>query len=210
MPEAKWERLAAWAGLIFVAFFFAALSDPVVDPTGDGESVVAAQLLDHRVRAQLAAYAGGLAAVALVWFVGSLRSTLRRAEGGTGRLSAVAFGGGVMAGATLLASSTFLSAAISLADYGDDPTGARLAAGFSEHLFFATSFGMALLVGATFLLALRHEAIPIGLASVGAAGGGLFLIPIWPLFVFGFFIVQFWVAALSVFLIRRSAPLDKT
>ena len=48
---------------------------------------------------------------------------------------------------------------------------ARLAAGFSEHLFFATSFGMALLVGATFLLALRHEAIPIALASVGAAGG---------------------------------------
>src|SRR5688500_16678454 len=96
MPEEKWERWAAGAGLIFVDLFIGALFDPVVDPLGDEASVVAAQLLDNRGPARLAAYAGGFAALALVWFVGSLRSTLRRAEGGTGRLSAVAFGGGVM------------------------------------------------------------------------------------------------------------------
>ena len=39
-----------------------------------------------------------LAAVAFIWFAGSLRSVLRRKEGGEGRLSTIAFGGGVAAG----------------------------------------------------------------------------------------------------------------
>jgi hypothetical protein len=203
MTEAKWERLAAGAGLLFVALFIAALFDPVVDPAGDEASVVAAQLLDNPGQTWLAIYAGGLAAVALVWFVGSLRSTLRRAEGGTGRLSAVAFGGGLMAGAALLASSAFLSAAVSLADYGDDPAGARLAASFAEHLFFAANYGMALLVGATFALALRHGVIPGWLAWVGAVGGVLLLVAIWPFFIFGGLVFLFWVAALSLVLMRQ-------
>lgn len=203
MREAKWERLAAGAGLAFVALFMGALSDPVIDPVGDGASVVAGQLLDNRVQARLAVYAGGLAALALVWFVGSLRSTLRRAEGGTGRLSAVAFGGGVMAGVTLLASSAFSSAALEFADYGDDPAGARLAAGLAESLFYATNFGMALLVGATFVIALRHGVIPRWLAWVGAVGGVLSLVLIWPFFVIGVLVFLFWVAALSFVLISR-------
>jgi hypothetical protein len=74
MAESKLERLAAGAGLMFVALFIGALFDPVVDPIGDDAAVVAAQLLENRGQARLAIYAGGLAALALVWFVGSLRS----------------------------------------------------------------------------------------------------------------------------------------
>ena len=44
-----------------------------------------------------------LAAVAFIWFAGSLRVVLRRKEGGEGRLSAIAFGGGVAAGVCMLA-----------------------------------------------------------------------------------------------------------
>ena len=44
-----------------------------------------------------------LAAVAFIWFAGSLRAVLRRNEGGEGRLSAIAFGGGVAAGVFMLA-----------------------------------------------------------------------------------------------------------
>lgn len=205
MAESKRERLAAGAGLIFVVLFIGALSDPVVDPIGDGASIVAGQLLDNRGQARFAVYAGGLAALALVWFVGSLRSTLRRAEGGNGRLSAVAFAGGVMAGVTILASSAFSWAALEFADYGDDPAGARLAAGFAEYLFFFTNFGMALLVGASFVIALRHGAIPLWLAWVGAVGGALSLVLIWPFFVLGVLIFMFWVAALSIVLIRRGS-----
>ena len=68
---------------------------------------------------------------------------------------------------------------------------------------FATSCGLALLVGATFVIALRHRAIPRWLTWVGAVGAALSLIPIYPIFVFGVLIVLFWVAALSIVLIRR-------
>lgn len=205
ITESKLERLAAAAGLMFVALFIGALFDPVIDPIGDDAAVVAAQLLENRGQARLAIYAGGLAALALVWFVGSLRSTLRRAEGGTGRLSAVAFGGGVMAGATLLASSAFSSAALEFADYGGDPAGARLAAGLAEYLFYATNFGIALLVGATFVIAFRHGAISRWLAWVGAVAGAMSLVFVWPFFVIGMLIFLFWVTALSISLMSRSA-----
>ena len=201
----KRERLAAGAGLIFVVLFIGALSDPVVDPIGDDASLVARQLLDNRVQGRVAVYAGGLAALALVWFVGSLRSTLRRAEGGTGRLSAVAFAGGVLAGGTILASSAFSWAALEFADYGNDPAGARLAAAFAEYLFYSANFGTALLVGATFVVALRHGAIPLWLAWVGAVGGALSLVFFWPFIVLGGMVFLFWVAALSIVLIRRGS-----
>ena len=49
------------------------------------------------------AYLVLLSTVPLLWFVGSLRSTLRTAEGGSGRLSAVAFGGGIVGAAAVMA-----------------------------------------------------------------------------------------------------------
>jgi hypothetical protein len=38
-----------------------------------------------------------------LWFLGSLRAVLRRAEGGVGRLSAVAYGGGLATAVLMLA-----------------------------------------------------------------------------------------------------------
>jgi hypothetical protein len=55
-----------------------------------------------------------LGAILLIWFFGSLRSTLRGAEGGSGRVSAIAFGGGLLASAGLLMSAApILQGAIS-------------------------------------------------------------------------------------------------
>ena len=90
------------------------------------------------------------------------------------------------------------------------------AASFAEHLFYAANYGMALLVGATFVLALRHGVIPRWLAWVGAVGGVLLLVAIWPFFIFGGLIFLFWVAALSFVLMGRivvrtaSGLVDKT
>jgi hypothetical protein len=110
-----------------------------------------------------------------------------------------------MAGGTLLASTAFSSAALEFADYGGDPASARLAAGLAEYLFYATNFGTALLVGATFLLAWRYGAIPRWLAWVGAVAGALSLVLIWPFFVIGVLIFLFWVAAVSIVLLGRNS-----
>jgi membrane-associated protease RseP (regulator of RpoE activity) len=139
-----------------------------------------------------------------VWFAASLVSTLRQAEGEAGVLSAVAFAGGVMAGVTLLASSALTRTAAEFVRRQDDSEGARLASSLAESTMgVATIFGLALLVGATFVIAWRHQAIPRWLAWVGAVGAVLSLVPQYPIFGFGFLIVLFWVAVLSIVLIRR-------
>lgn len=205
MQQSAWERVAAGTGLAFVVLLvFGAVIDPVADPTGDGAATVSAQLLDNKARVLLGVYAASFAALTLVWFAGSLRSTLRQAEGGQGgRLSAVAFAGAVMAAVAILASAAMQTGALELADYGNDAAGARLAASLARSLFFATGFGLALLVWATFVVAIRHAAIPRWLAWVGLVGAALAVVVIWPFFAIGFVIVLFWVAALSIVLIRK-------
>ncbi len=205
MAQSTWERLAAGTGLVFVVLIIVSgVVNPVADALGDDPSVVADKLLDNQARAVGSASAGVLAALALVWFAGTLRSTLRQAEGGTGRLSAVAFAGGVMAGVTIVASSALTRTAAEFVRRQDDSEGARLAASLVEStMVVATIFGLALLAGATFVIALRHQAIPRWLAWVGAVGAVLSLVPQYPIFVVGFLIVLFWIAALSIVLIRR-------
>ncbi|MFQ5968750.1 MAG: DUF4386 family protein [Acidimicrobiia bacterium] len=205
MAQSKWERLAAGTGLVFVVLVVVAgVVNPVVDALADEASVVAEKLDDNQARALVSVAAGTLAALALVWFAGSLRSTLRQAEGGTGRLSAVAFAGGVMAGVTILVSSALTRTAAEFVRRQDDSEGARLAASLAESTMgVATAFAMALLMGATFVIALRHRAIPRWLAWVGAVGAALSLVPQYPIFGFGLAIALFWVAALSIVLIRR-------
>ena len=205
MAQSTWERLAAGTGLMFVVLLIVSFEvNPVGDALGDEASVVAERLLDNQARALVSVAVGVLAAFALVWFAASLRSTLRQAEGGTGVLSAVAFAGGVMAGVTALASSALTRTAAEFVRRQDDAEGARMASSLQEStMAVASIFGLALLVGATFVIALRHGGIPRWLAWVGAVGAALSLVPIYPIFVFGVLIALFWVAALSIVLIRR-------
>ena len=206
MAQSTWERLAAGAGLVFVVLsIVSVVVNPVADALGDEASVVAEKLAANQARALVSVAVGVLAALALVWFAASLRSTLRQAEGEAGVLSEVAFAGGVMAGVTILASSALTRTAAEFVRRQDDSEGARLAASLEEStMAVATAFALALLMGATFVIALRHRAIPRWLAWVGAVGAALSLVPIYPIFVFGVLIALFWVAALSIVLIRRA------
>src|ERR687898_1187889 len=54
---------------------------------------------ENDARLLAATFIGGLAAAFLIWFGGSVFATLRRAEGDPGRVSAIAFGGFLLAGA---------------------------------------------------------------------------------------------------------------
>ena len=205
MAQSTWERLAAGTGLIFVMLFIVSNAvNPVSDALGDEASVVAEKLLANQARALVSVSTGVLAAFALVWFAASLRSTLRQAEGEADVLSAVAFAGGVMAGVTILASAALTRTAAEFVRRQDDSEGARLASSLEEStMAVATIFGLALLVGATCVIAFRHQAIPRWLAWVGAVGAALSLVPQFPIFAVGVLIVLFWVAALSIVLIRQ-------
>ncbi len=109
-----------------------------------------------------------------------------------------------MAGVAALASSALTRTAAEVVRRQDDAEGARMAASLQESTMgVASIFGLALLVGATCVIALRHGGIPRWLAWVGAVGAVLSLVPQYPIFAVGGVIVLFWVAALSIVLIRR-------
>jgi hypothetical protein len=112
MNDAKWERWAAATGIVFFALLaVAVLIVPAAPPkANDSVAKITSYYVDHRKALLVAGYVNGLALAAGLWFLGSLRSFLRTAEGVTGRLSAVAFGAGLVSGAVALVASVAASA----------------------------------------------------------------------------------------------------
>lgn len=204
MTEARWEQLAAGSGIAFVAFWFAGVAlDPVVDPGGDPASVVTQQILGDQARTWGSAYATGFAGFFLVWFAGSLRAFLRGREP-TGRLSAVAFGGGVLGGALLVASAVLWAGALELADRAGNIETAQLAALLGETLrLFGLPFASALLVGATVLLSFRTGVLPRWLGVFGAIAVALGLVFFWPINFLGGLLTLIWFVATAVVLMSR-------
>jgi hypothetical protein len=124
-----------------------------------------------------------LAAVLFVSFGGALRAELRRAEGGVGGLSAVAFGGAVATGAFMLAMP---AANVLGALYVDElrPAMAQTFFLFGNLFLYPAAMSGAVLTGATGLAAIRTGVLPGWLAwpslalalwllvpPLGAAGG---------------------------------------
>lgn len=93
----RWERLAAGLGIIFVALQLGAGAMLGGAPPLDATPLeIQSYLVDDGRNVLLAATMGALAAFFGVWFLGSVRTFLERAEGAQGRLSRVAFGAGLV------------------------------------------------------------------------------------------------------------------
>lgn len=92
------ERIAPLSGAVFCLLALAAAltvnNYSYLPPADEVQSF----FVDGSTRIQYAGYLGAVSGVFLIWFAGSVRNSLRPAEGGTGRLSAVAFGGGAVGG----------------------------------------------------------------------------------------------------------------
>lgn len=118
MANDRYERYGAASGvlaviLIIVGFGIGASGFPDIDaPAGDWLTFVT----DNQSQIQFGATIAALGIFFLIWFLGSLRSALRVAEGGTGRLSSIAYGGGLVGAAAL----TFTLAAFEAAAFRTD------------------------------------------------------------------------------------------
>ena len=86
------ERIAPLSGVVFfLLFILAALlvnNYSYLPPAADLQSF----FVDGATRIEWAGYLGAISSVFLIWFAGSVRHSLRQAEGTTGRLSAVVGG----------------------------------------------------------------------------------------------------------------------
>lgn len=117
-----------------------------------------------------------LSAGACLWFFGSLRTLLERAEGGAGRVSSVAFGAGTVSVVMQMLLQTLQIAAVTGGASGSDAEGAVLFARVGGALTVVACVPFAVLVGATAVVSLRHHALPTGIGWLSSSVAGAHIV----------------------------------
>lgn len=100
------ERLAPLTGIAVPLLGLAGLivlEGPADRPEVDVAPSAFVRYFGERDTVVLGSFLLMLSAVFFLWYLGSLRAVLRRAEGGVGRLSSVAYGGGLATAILMLA-----------------------------------------------------------------------------------------------------------
>ena len=193
MSNNLWQRLGAACGIVYVVLLLGG-------PSIGGPNIQIAFLMEI------------LAFLFFLFFLGNLWSTLRGAEGGSGWLSATAFGGGLMSVTIKVGSAAPILAARYRASDGLDPLLARTLQDINNASFYLSFFPLAVLLAAFSIVVIRSGALPKWLGWIAAAVGLAFIVggmsgsadlqPEWaglPMILF-----MFWVIAVSVVLMRRA------
>ena len=183
---------AAFA-ILFVLSFIVSGETPGADESGEK---VIALISENESKQMLGAILGTVAAILFLFFNGSVRSTLRAAEGDEGTLSAVAFAGGIVAATGML---IFSGIAFTLAEGVSDfePGAAQALNALNANFFFPLAGGIATFQLATGLAAIRTGALPSWLAWTSLLIGVLMVTP---LGFFAFLAGVVWVLVASVVL----------
>jgi hypothetical protein len=203
----RWERLAPLSGIGFVVFlivstilfnFYEYLPDP---------ATIQAHLADNDSTIQIAAWLGLVGAFLLAWFAGSIRSAIRGAEGGDGRLSAVAFGGGIVAAAMMAAAYSVMGMSAIRAGADSGITGDLAAFSYDLYgilLSSAAAVGFAVLIGAFTVVTVRKGVLA---PWTGWVGGIITIGLLTPFAYLALVVVLLWVIVVSVWAYRgQSAP----
>jgi hypothetical protein len=164
MQRSTLERLAPLTGVVF---FVLLISLFILGGSQPGVSKSTADVVkfwrDHRTREMVGAVLGGLAVVFFLWWAGSLRAALRAAEGGEGRLSAVAFAGAIVfATGGAIASVIQFTAADAVNHV--PPTVTQTLSVLNQDDFIPFIAGMVTLLLATAVVTFRHGVLPKWLA----------------------------------------------
>jgi hypothetical protein len=166
--ETRWERLSGLTGVAFAVLIFAALAVQGVLPNADAPGdEIRDFFADDREAILVGVWLRFLAGFAFVWFLGTLRSVLQRAEGGTGRLAAVAFGAGLVFLAAGMVANVALAGVAFTADRAVDEGVAVALLTAAHFAYIAGGMALAWLLAATFFVVLRTGVFP---ALVGWAG----------------------------------------
>lgn len=204
------ERLAPLTGAVFAVL--AVLAAVLVNNYSylPPEREIQTFFIDNSTTVQVAGYLGALSAAFLIWFAGRVRSGLRPIEGGTGRLSAVAFGGGAVAGGLIAVAFAILIAGAARGGAEAGINGATAAAIYDIYgsivgLAVPMTFGV--FIGATTLVAIREKMWPAWLAWASAIIAVGSLSPLSYVFV-GFDVL--WVLVFSIGLYVTQPAVDTT
>jgi hypothetical protein len=199
--RSRWDYVS---GILFVLLFVVAFL--LTDDSGDTPAELRAFYTDSGNQTkQFAAYFMFLAAMlAFLWFLGTLRAELFRAEGGDAPLTAVAFASGISFAVLMIAALTlFTSPAFMASDdnYRFDPNTADFVLDAGYGLFVAALVLSSLLLLAVALIAYRSRFIPIWVAWVSVPAGIALLFSV---FFFPVFVLLLWVLIVSVVMLVRA------
>jgi hypothetical protein len=177
MEPDRWERWGAASGFLALALGVAAATFERGAPmAGARAEEVAAYFAQYRTELLVQSLLMVLSAGALLWFLGSLRSVLARAEGGTGRLSAVAFGAGLV-GVGLQAAIQAPQSALAMASDGSlDPQLAAMMSNLGYVLSAIAYVPLAVMLVAVALVTRRARALPVWIGWLSALTAGTYLV----------------------------------
>lgn len=173
MTDARWERLGAASG--FAALVAGAVGGALERgwPDGNDPVAVARFIAENRTAILAQSMAFMLSSAIYLWYLGTLRGFLARAEGGSGRLSTVAFGAGVAWVVLSMVAQAFQVGQTMSAGSGVQPALMwTMAAAFA-----IANLPCAVMLAAVAVVSLRHAAFPtwLGVISAVAAAAQLLL-----------------------------------
>lgn len=209
MTDAQWQRLSALTGIAFAILMVVAFSVQGTLPQADDSRADVVRYFSTFHNDVMGGVVIRVAAgIFFLWFVGTLRSVLAGAEGGTARLASVAFGAGILMLAAGMGAMASLASIAYNAERGVDPAFASSMMAMTHIFFVGGAMGMAWLLFATALVVVRTRVFSrwvastgtvIGLIAIGlgiVAPGGTSGFSAYPLFIV-------WVVALSILMMRE-------
>jgi hypothetical protein len=168
MADANWDRYGAAAGLIFVLLLlvggFIAGSPPSYE---DSAREIREYFVDNDTALKVGGYLAGLAIFPFLIFLGCVWSRVRAAGDEARRLATMLVGGAVVA-VTLATVGTVITTATAIRIGEVNAPLARLLYELAGTATDATSFAVAVFVGATSLAALRARVFPAWVGWFGA------------------------------------------
>jgi hypothetical protein len=188
MNDATWERVGAATGIAFVvliviSFLLIPDSPPELD---DAIQDIRSFYAGNSSAWQANVYLTGLAAFFFIWFLGSLRSALERAElsaTGGARVARIVSPAGAVAVALLLVNAALNDALATRVAAEADQATIRALYDVLSFAITSAAFPLAALVGATSVVSRRAGLLPPLVTWLGFA-----LVPAWLIAGFGMFV----------------------
>jgi hypothetical protein len=212
---ARWDRITAIAGLLFVVLVVASFFTPETPDSGGSAEELAAAISDDRAGHQMSLLLGFLADIAFLLFLAGVWSRLRRYEGGGGMFAGLFGLAGAALAATILVSEGLYLAYIQAAESAD-PSVLPTIAALDDWVGVGTvPAGVAMMIGATGAILSTH-ALPVWLGWLAGLNAVLLVLSLGAVFETddesvlvgvgafgGFLLLLIWVLATSVVLLRR-------
>jgi hypothetical protein len=212
---ARWDRITALAGLLFVVLVVASFFTPETPDSGGSAEELAAAISDDRAGHQMSLLLGFLADIAFLVFLAGVWSRFRRYEGGGGMMSGLFALAGAAFAATILVSEGLYLAYVQAAENAD-PSVLPTIAALDDWVGIGTvPVAVAMMIGATGAILSTH-ALPAWLGWLAGLNAVLVLLSLGAVFegddesvlvsvggFGGFLLLLIWVLATSVVLLMR-------